>query len=155
MIREIVATALYPGMKPSDVEELVIRKLEAQIRTLPEIDDIWSDSKSGVSVIHAETRDEYDDLDTIWQKVRNKMADIKPELPVGTIGPFVNDEFGLTFVATMALWADARHSGIWRICPYEQRPTLLPCGPIRRKQLPLQLRLYKSLPDSAPVCRRP
>ena len=105
-IREIVVVALYPGMKPADMEELVTRRLEAQIRTLPEIEDIWSDSKTGVSIIHAETRDEYDDLDTIWQKVRNKMADIKPELPSGTIGPFVNDEFGLTAAATIALWTD-------------------------------------------------
>ena len=105
-IREIVVVAFYPGMKPADVEELITRKLEAQIRTLPEIDDIWSDSKSGTCIIHAETRDEYNDLDTIWQKVRNKMIDIQTELPSGTIGPFVNDEFGLTAVATMALWAD-------------------------------------------------
>ena len=89
VIREIVVTALYPGMKPADVEELITRKLEEQIRTLPEIDNIWSDSKPGISVIHAETRDQYNDLDTIWQKVRNKMVDIEPELPSGTIGPFV------------------------------------------------------------------
>ena len=57
MIREIVVTALYPGMKPADVEELITRNLETQIRTLPEIDNIWSDSKPGISVIHAETRD--------------------------------------------------------------------------------------------------
>ena len=61
-IREVVVVALYPGMKPADVEELITRKLEAQIRTLPEIDDIWSDSKSGICIIHAETRDEYEDV---------------------------------------------------------------------------------------------
>jgi multidrug efflux pump subunit AcrB len=34
------------------------------------------------------------------------MKDVAPELPAGTIGPFVNDEFGLTAVATIALWSD-------------------------------------------------
>ena len=34
------------------------------------------------------------------------MSDVAPELPAGTIGPFVNDEFGLTAVATIALWSD-------------------------------------------------
>jgi len=59
VIREVVVTAFFPGMEPADMEELVTRQLEAQLRTLPELDDIWSDSKNGVSIIHAETRDEW------------------------------------------------------------------------------------------------
>ena len=134
-IREIVVVAFYPGMKPADVEELVTRKLEAQIRTLPEIDDIWSDSKFGVSIIHAETRDEYDDLDTIWQKVRNKMGDIKRELPSGTIGPFVNDEFGLTAVATMALWADGFSMAEMRLVARDIRDRLYELKGVRKVEL--------------------
>ena len=34
------------------------------------------------------------------------MEDVKPELPEGTIGPMVNDTFGDTSVATIALWSD-------------------------------------------------
>src|SRR5210317_1437936 len=75
VIREVVVTAFFPGMAPKDMEELVTRKLEAELRSLPELADIWSDSKHGVAVIHAETRDEFDDLDLIWQKVRNRMLD--------------------------------------------------------------------------------
>ncbi len=135
VIREIVVTAFFPGMKSADMEELVTRKLEAQIRTLPEIDDIWSDSKSGVSIIHAETRDEYDDLDTIWQKVRNKMADIKPELPTGTIGPFVNDEFGLTAVATIALWSEGFSMAEMRIVARDVRDRLYELPGIRKIEL--------------------
>ena len=74
VIREVVVTAFFPGMDAPDMEELVTRRLEAELRTLPELGDIWSDSKSGMSIIHAETRDEFDDLDLIWQKVRNKMS---------------------------------------------------------------------------------
>jgi multidrug efflux pump len=135
VIREIVVTAIYPGMKPADVEELITRKLETQIRTLPEIDDIWSDSKSGISIIHAETRDEYNDLDTIWQKVRNKMGDIKPELPAGTIGPFVNDEFGLTAVATMALWADGFSMAEMRLVARDIRDRLYELKGVRKVEL--------------------
>jgi len=134
-IREIVVVALYPGMKPADMEELVTRRLEAQIRTLPEIEDIWSDSKTGVSIIHAETRDEYDDLDTIWQKVRNKMADIKPELPSGTIGPFVNDEFGLTAAATIALWTDGFSMAEMRLVARDIRDRLYELKGIRKIEL--------------------
>jgi multidrug efflux pump subunit AcrB len=135
VIREIVVTAFFPGMKPADIEDLVTRKLEAQIRTLPEIDDIWSDSKTGMSIIHAETRDEYDNLDLIWQKVRNKMSDIKPELPDGSIGPFVNDEFGLTAVATVALWSEGFSLAEMRIVARDIRDRLYELEGIRKIEL--------------------
>ena len=102
-IREVVVSAQFPGMSPENVEQLITRHIEAELRAMPEIDDIWSDSKTGVAVIHADTADQYDDVAAIWQKVRNRMVDLAPKLPAGTIGPFVNDEFGLVAVATIAL----------------------------------------------------
>ena len=134
-IREIVVYAFFPGMEPSDMEDLVTRKLEAQIRTLPEFDEIWSDSKTGVTIIHAETRDEYSDLDLIWQKTRNKMMDIKPELPEGTIGPFVNDEFGLTAVATIALWSDGFSMAEMRLTARDIRDRLYELDGVRKIEL--------------------
>src|SRR5210317_2602495 len=62
VIREVVVTAFFPGMEPADMEQLVTRRLEAELRSLPEIADIWSDSRQGMTIIHAETRDEFDDL---------------------------------------------------------------------------------------------
>jgi multidrug efflux pump subunit AcrB len=135
VIREIVVTAFFPGMKPADMEELVTRHLEAQMRTLPELDDIWSDSKHGVTVIHAETRDEIEDLDLVWQKVRNKMSDIKPELPSGTIGPFVNDEFGLVAVADIALWSDGFSMAEMRIVARDIRDRLYELAGVRKIEL--------------------
>ncbi len=135
VIREIVVTAFFPGMKPADIEELVTRKLEAQIRTLPEIDEIWSDSKHGATIIHADTRDEIEDLDLVWQKVRNKMVDIKPELPEGTIGPFVNDEFGLVAVADIALWSDGFSMAEMRFVARDIRDRLYELAGIRKVEL--------------------
>jgi multidrug efflux pump len=135
VIREVVVTAFFPGMEPAEMEELVTRRLEAELRTLPELDDIWSDSKHGVSIIHAETRDEFDDLDLIWQKVRNKMSDIAPHLPSGTIGPFVNDEFGLTAVATIALWSEGFSMADMRIVARDLRDRLYELPGIRKIDL--------------------
>ena len=134
-IREVVVTAFFPGMETPDMEDLVTRRLEAQLRTLPELDTIWSDSKNGVSIIHAETRDEFDDLDLIWQKVRNKMADIRPELPVGTMGPFVNDEFGLTAIATIALWSDGFSMADMRIVARNIRDRLYELRGVRKIEI--------------------
>jgi multidrug efflux pump len=135
VIREVVVTAFFPGMKPADIEELVTRKLEAQMRTLPEIDDMWSDSKQGRVILHAETRDEVEDLDFVWQRVRNKMSDIKPQLPAGTIGPFVNDEFGLVSVADIALVSDGFSMAEMRVVARDIRDRLYELAGVRKIDL--------------------
>ncbi len=135
VIREVVVTAFFPGMEPADMEELVTRRLEAELRSLPELDDIWSDSKQGVTIIHAETRDEFDDLDLIWQKVRNRMIDVRPHLPSGTIGPFVNDEFGLTAVATIALTSEGFSMADMRLVARDLRDRLYELPGIRKIDL--------------------
>ncbi|MEN8207549.1 MAG: efflux RND transporter permease subunit, partial [Pseudomonadota bacterium] len=106
VIREAVVTAFYPGMSTERVEDLITRKLEEKIREIGEVDEITSDSKTGVSLIHVIIKDQYADLEPIWQDLRNKMDDVVQELPEGTIGPFVEDEYGLTAIATIALWSD-------------------------------------------------
>ncbi|MDJ0802009.1 MAG: efflux RND transporter permease subunit [Desulfobacterales bacterium] len=135
VIREVVVTAFFPGMAPTDMEELVTRLLEAELRTLPELADIWSYSRHGVSIIHAETRDEIDDLDLVWQKVRNKMLDVKPALPEGTIGPFVNDEFGLVTVASIALWSEGFTMAEMRIVARDIRDRLYELPGMRKIEL--------------------
>jgi multidrug efflux pump subunit AcrB len=134
-IREVVVYAFFPGMNTFDIEQLVTRKIEAQLRTLPEIEDIWSDSKTGKVIVHADTRDEYDDLDFIWQKIRNKMADLRPDLPEGTIGPFVNDEFGLTAVATIAMTAEGFSMAEMRPAARDIRDWLYDLQGIRKVEL--------------------
>ncbi len=135
VIREVVVSAQFPGMKPEDVEQLITRQIEAELRAMPEIEDIWSDSKNGVAVVHADTADEYDDVDAIWQKVRNRMLDLAPKLPAGTIGPFVNDEFGLVAVATIALWTEGFSMGEMREAARDIRDRLYELDGIRKVEL--------------------
>jgi multidrug efflux pump subunit AcrB len=106
VIREAVVTAHFPGMSTPRVEDLITRKLEEKIREIPEVKEIKSDSKTGVSIVHVIGRDDVTDIDAVWQDLRNKMGDVRPLLPSGTVGPIVNDEFGLTAIATIALWSD-------------------------------------------------
>jgi multidrug efflux pump subunit AcrB len=103
VIREAVVFAAFPGMEPRQVEDLITRRLEEKIRTIGEVDEIRSDSKNGVSVIHVELGDDVKNLDATWRDLRNKVSDVVPDLPEGTIGPIVNDEFGEVAVATIAV----------------------------------------------------
>lgn len=108
VIREALITTKYPGMAPERVERLITRVIEEQARTMGELNDIWSTSKRGESIVHFEVADELPstDLPATWKKLRNKLHDIASSLPEGTIGPIVSDEFGDTAVATVALWSD-------------------------------------------------
>ncbi len=108
IIREAVVSASFPGMSPEGVERLITRPVEEQCRTMGELDDIWSTSKRGQSVVHVTVRDEVPatELPATWKRLRNKIADLAPILPAGTVGPVVNDEVGDTAVATVALWSD-------------------------------------------------
>ncbi len=105
-IREAVVTAYYPGMSAERVENLITRRLEEKIREIPEIEYIKSSSKTDLSIIHVNVYDQYFEMQPIWDKLRNKMDEVKAELPSGTRGPFVNDDFGDVAVASLALTSD-------------------------------------------------
>ena len=107
-IREAIVVAAFPGMDAYEIEDLITFKIEEKVREIGEVDDIWSISKSGLATVHLELADwvRGKDVETVWKNLRNRMDDLASELPAGTIGPIVNDEFGLTAVATIALWSD-------------------------------------------------
>ncbi|MBX3607634.1 MAG: efflux RND transporter permease subunit [Piscinibacter sp.] len=106
VIRQAQVTTRFPGMATLRVEALITQTLEARIREIPEVKHIVSDSKTGVSLINVSLRDDVVELGPVWQALRDKMSDAADSLPAGTIGPVVNDQVGLTAVATIALWAD-------------------------------------------------
>jgi len=105
-IREAVVSTSYPGMSPDRVELLITKKLEENIRKIPEIKEITSLSSTGSSVIHVKIQDKYFDIKNIWQNLRNKVNDVQKDLPDGTRPSIVNDEFGDVAVITLALTAD-------------------------------------------------
>ncbi|XOV78270.1 MAG: efflux RND transporter permease subunit [Aestuariibacter sp.] len=105
-IRQAVVSTSYPGMSPDRVELLITKKLEEEIRKIPEVEKITSTSSTGLSIIHVEVYDRYFDLDLIWQDLRNKVNAARANLPSGTNTPLVNDSYGDVAVITLALTAD-------------------------------------------------
>lgn len=103
VIREAVVTVFHPGMALERVEALVIRRLEEEIRQMPEVDDLVSTVRTGLGIIHVHIHPRHFDLQPIWQDLRNRVDDAREDLPPGTIGPFVDDDFGDVAVASLAL----------------------------------------------------
>jgi multidrug efflux pump subunit AcrB len=134
IVREAVVTAYFPGMSPDRIERLITRPIEEEIRTMGMIDNLQysssklkSTSKFGQCIVHMVVKDSYPakDLPVVWKRLRNKMNDVKQKLPKGTIGPYVNDEFGDTAVATIALMADGFSLADMREVARETREKLI------------------------------
>ncbi len=127
-VREAVVTASFPGMSPERIEDLITKPMERKIREIPQVERITSSAYTGGTTISVKLYDKYFDLQTYWQTLRNKMADLRGALPDGTSGPFVNDDFGAVAVATIAITAeDFTMAEISRaIRPFRDRLTSLP-----------------------------
>src|ERR1700694_5859893 len=103
VIRTAVVSALFPGMAPERMENLVAVPIERKIRELAEVKDIRTLASEGSLTIYVDLKDEVGNVNATWQRLRDKMGDVKIELPDGIIGPFVNSDFGDVAIAAIAI----------------------------------------------------
>ena len=106
VIRTAVVTAQFPGLAPERIENLVAVPIERKIRELAEVKDIRTLATEGSLIIYVDLKDEVGNVTAAWQRLRDKMDDVKVDLPNGVIGPFVNSDFGDVSIATIAITAE-------------------------------------------------
>ena len=104
-IKQAIITTAYPGATAVQVEEEVTDKIETKIQEMAEVLRIWSINVDGVSRITVEMQKKYDRaaLPAIWQRLRNKVADVQPHLPPGAMPSVVNDDFGDVYGIMLAV----------------------------------------------------
>lgn len=83
-----VVMTLYPGASPSDIEELVSKKIETGISGLKDVDKITSNSSNSVSSVTVEF-DAKADLDDSLRKLRDAVNNTKKDLPADANDPQV------------------------------------------------------------------
>ena len=76
----IVVSTVYPGVSPADIETLITDPLEKKLKGLSDLESIKSSSGESFSSIVLEF-DTKVDIDTALQKVRDKVASAKSEMP--------------------------------------------------------------------------
>jgi multidrug efflux pump subunit AcrB len=87
----------YPGATAREVQEELTYHLEDAIQNMPQLKWIkMSVSRPGLSDILIEFKDEYqaEDLPNIFDELRRKIADARPNLPPGAAEPVILDTFG-------------------------------------------------------------
>ncbi len=104
-IKTATVSALYPGASALEVEREVTEKIEEEIQKMPQVDYITSISRSGFSLIYVYIRPEYNAnaLDHVWDELRKKASDIRPQLPSGVTSVSVGDDFGDVYGVFLAL----------------------------------------------------
>jgi multidrug efflux pump subunit AcrB len=103
VIRTAVVSALFPGMAPERIENLIAVPIERKIRELAEVKDIRTLASEGSLTIYVDLNDEVGNVNATWQRLRDKVGDVKTELPDGVVGPFVNSDFGDVAIAKIAI----------------------------------------------------
>jgi multidrug efflux pump subunit AcrB len=76
-------TTRFPGATAERVEALVTEKIEEELEQLDEIKEIQSNSRSGFSAVQVELRDDIQQVDEVWSKVRDRVADASLLFPSG------------------------------------------------------------------------
>ncbi len=105
-VRAAQVLTLFPGASPERIEQLITDPIEEAVQELPEVDFITSASKTGVSIVMVNIREEFDAMRPIWDNLRRKVERASADLPDGIIGPQVNDDFGDVFGVVVTLTGD-------------------------------------------------
>lgn len=105
-IKTMVVTAVWPGATAEEMQNLVAEPIEKRIQELPELDYIRTFSRPGATVLQVQLKDSVRVAQPVWYQIRKKVADLRPSLPQGLIGPFFNDEYGDVFSAIYMVTGD-------------------------------------------------
>ena len=106
IIRTAMVVTQFPGASPDRVEMLVTDPIEQAVQSIPELDFVSSTSRTGVSIVNVNIREQYSDVRPIWDSLRRKIDAIKGELPTGIRGPTINDELGDIYPIMFSMTAD-------------------------------------------------
>ncbi len=106
--KAMVVRTLWPGATANEMQLQVTERIERRLQEVPWVDVLRSQTRSGESLITVLLKDytPKKEVPETWYQVRKKIGDLRHTLPQGVLGPFINDEFGDTFINIYALTGD-------------------------------------------------
>ncbi len=107
-LKEAQVFTKYPGATATEVAEEVTDKIETAIQKLGQLKRVHSISEAGKSTIRVVIKDNYDkdSLPQVWDELRRKVNDVRPDLPPGASEPIVYDDFGQVYGVFYAVYGD-------------------------------------------------
>ncbi|MEM6514793.1 MAG: efflux RND transporter permease subunit [Bacteroidota bacterium] len=106
-VRVATIVSAFPGSSPERVELLVTDKVEKTVQEIPELKEVSSTSRSGLSVVTVELKEQVkpEDLQAVWDRLRRKLTQIQG-LPSGVTPNLNDDGIGEVFGIAVGLVID-------------------------------------------------
>ncbi|MEM1321895.1 MAG: efflux RND transporter permease subunit, partial [Bacteroidota bacterium] len=106
-VRLATVVSVFPGASPERVEQLVTEKIEEKAQELPELNEVTSTSRTGLSVVQVELKDEVrsEDMQAVWDRLRRKLNKID-DLPAGVVPALDEEGIGEVYGIVVGLTAD-------------------------------------------------
>ncbi len=91
-----IVTAVWPGATAREMQDQVADLVEKKLQALPYFEKVVTYSKPGFAAMQVTFRDNTPPalVPTLFYQMRKKIDDVRPTLPPGVAGLFVNDEYG-------------------------------------------------------------
>ncbi|WP_109300954.1 efflux RND transporter permease subunit [Aquimarina sp. AU474] len=106
-IRVASVVSSFPGASPERVEQLVTDKIEKIAQELPELKEVNSTSRTGLSVVNVTLKDEVSEekMQAVWDRLRRKLNTIQG-LPQGVNPSLQDDGIGDVYGIVVGLTSD-------------------------------------------------
>lgn len=127
----------WPGASARDVERFVTDVIQKKLQEVPYYDFDRAYSRPGLSVIQIVVKEWTPpaEIPDIWYQVRKKVGDIEDTLPLGTKGPFFDDEFGEVYSFMYGFSGPAFSPAELKTIAEDARETLLDVAQVEKVEL--------------------
>ena len=106
-VRVATIVSSFPGTNPERVELLVSKNIEEVVQEIPEVKTVSSQSRTDLSVVTVELKDEVkpEDLQDIWDELRRKI-DVMDNLPQEVTPQLNDDDVGVVYGIMLGFLSD-------------------------------------------------
>ncbi len=97
-VRVATIVTSFPGASPERMELLVSKNIEETVQELPEVKEITSQSRTGLSIVTVSLKDQVspEDSQGVWDSLRRKLEDMT-SLPNGVSPKLKDDDVGVVY----------------------------------------------------------
>ena len=107
-IKTAVIATQYPGASAEEVELEVTDRIELALQEMPELDNMYSLSRAGLSIIKVDIKEVYwaDRLPQVWNDMHNKLSDIESSLPTRALATDIMEDFSFVYGFVLSVNGD-------------------------------------------------
>lgn len=106
-VRVVMVSAAWPGATPEQLQTQVVDRLEKSLQSIENLYRIESTIRAGQVNLQVEFEDATPQakMPELFYQVRKRMQDATRHMPVGVLGPWVNDDFADVYFNLIAVTA--------------------------------------------------